>query len=175
MSDYFEMSEGMGPCILGIDPGLKGGLGFYFPAVGRVAMEDLPVADGEINAPMLSRRVKDFMPAMVILEKVHSMPKQGVASTFKFGMSFGIIRGVVCALDIPLYLVPPQEWKKHYQLNADKEKSRAKAIQLFPKNADRMERKKDEGRAEAALLAKYGAERKFDWKAFSAKANLLAA
>lgn len=154
-----------GPCILGIDPGLSGAIGFYFPAVGRVCVEDVPLADGEINAPALAKRIRDFGPSMAVLERVHSMPKQGVASTFKFGMSFGEIRGVICALGIPLYLVTPQKWKKYFQLSSDKEQARAKAIQLFPLNADRLNRKKHHGRAEAALLAKYGAEVLYDWRA----------
>jgi hypothetical protein len=158
MSDYFEMSEGMGPCILGIDPGMKGALGFFFPAVGRVAMEDTPFAGKEVNAPALIARIKNFRPEMCVLESVHAMKGQGVSSSFNFGMSFGQIRGVICALNIPLYLVTPQKWKKFYSLDSDKEKSRAKAIQLFPHNADRLTLKKHEGRAEAALLAKYGAE-----------------
>ena len=168
MTDYFDMSQEMGPCILGIDPGLSGALGFYFPAVQRVALEDIPTADGEVSSPALAVRVKAFKPSMVVLERVHSMPKQGVASTFKFGMSFGEVRGVIGALGIPLYLVTPQKWKKHYRLSSDKEESRAMAIRLFPNNADRLQRKKDEGRAEAALLAKYGAESLFDWKAYAA-------
>jgi crossover junction endodeoxyribonuclease RuvC len=156
------LSDGI--CILGIDPGLSGALGFYFPAVGRVCVEDTPLANGEVNAPVLAKRILDFSPSMVVLEHVHSMPKQGVSSTFKFGMSFGEVRGVVGALGIPLYLVSPRKWKSHYHLTADKEEARAKAIQLFPQNADRMNRKKHHGRAEAALLAKYGAEVLFDWK-----------
>jgi crossover junction endodeoxyribonuclease RuvC len=168
MSDYFEMTAEMGPCILGIDPGLSGALGFYFPAVGRVALEDAPTADGEINSPALAARIRAFTPAMIVLEQVHAMPKQGVSSTFTFGASYGQIRGVVGALGIPLYLVTPRKWKKHFQLSADKEESRGRAIQLFPANAERLTRKKDHGRAEAALLAKYGAECLFDWKAKAA-------
>lgn len=168
MTDYFEMSGEMGPCILGIDPGLSGALGFYFPAVQRVALEDIPTADGEVSSPALAARVKVFKPSMVVLERVHAMPKQGVSSTFKFGMSFGEVRGVIGALGIPLYLVTPQTWKKHYRLGADKEESRNKAIQLFPNNADRLDKKRHHGRAEAALLAKYGAEFLFDWRSLAA-------
>lgn len=164
MSDYFQITDDMGPCILGIDPGLSGALGFYFPAVSRVALEDLPLADGEINAPALAARLRAFEPAMIVLERVHAMPKQGVSSTFKFGVSFGAVRGVIGAVGIPLYLVSPTVWKKHYQLGADKEASRGRAIELFPHNADRLDKKRHHGRAEAALLAKYGAERLFDWK-----------
>jgi hypothetical protein len=167
MTDYFEMSEGMGPCILGIDPGMKGGLGFYFPAIGRVAMEDIPLAGKEVHAPALVTRINQFPPRNVRLGKCsRDEGPRGVFQgnvrlgkcSFNFGMSFGQIRGVICAMQIPLYLVSPQKWKKFYQLDSDKEKSRAKAIQLFPLNADRLTLKKHEGRAEAALLAKFGAE-----------------
>lgn len=168
MTDYFDMSQEMGPCILGIDPGLKGALGFYFPAVQRVALEDIPTADGEVSSPALAARLRAFKPSMVVLERVHAMPKQGVSSTFKFGMSFGEVRGVVGALAIPLYLVTPNKWKAHYRLSSDKESARQMAMQIFPHNADRLNRKKHHGRAEAALLAKYGAEFLFDWKSLAA-------
>src|SRR6187551_1359950 len=117
----------MDRCILGIDPGISGALAFYFTSTpDRVAVEDMPVADGSISAPSLSQIIKRFAPSVAIIELVHSMPKQGVASVFSFGKSFGQAIGVVGALDIPLHFVTPNKWKKAYALGADKEECRAK-------------------------------------------------
>jgi len=82
---------------------------------------------------------------------------QGVVSVFRFGAAYGAAIGVISALAIPLHLVSPARWKRHYGLDADKERSRARAIQFWPASRH-FTRKKDHGRAEAALLARYGAE-----------------
>ena len=87
------------------------------------------------------------------------MPKQGVSSTFKFGKAYGVVIGVVAALKIPVHFVAPSVWKRHFGLSADKEEARARALQYWPERAELFARKKDHGRAEAALLARYAAER----------------
>lgn len=146
------------PCILGIDPGASGALSFYFPSHPElIAAEDVPLVAGEIDAAQVARRIEQMAPTMAIIEQVGSMPKQGVSSTFKFGVAYGVVRGVVAALGVPTYLVTPSVWKKHYRLDADKEKARALAIRYWP-TSRHFERKKDHGRAEAALLARFGAE-----------------
>lgn len=97
------------------------------------------------------------------LEQVHSMPKQGVASTFKFGVGFGYIKGVLEAFRIPYQEIPPQRWKKEFGLNTDKQKSIEVCKRLFPsvslKRTERCTTEHD-GMAEALLLALYG-KRKF--------------
>jgi hypothetical protein len=85
------------------------------------------------------------------------MPKQGVASTFKFGTAYGALLAVTALCEIPTHLVSPRKWKTHFALDSDKEKSRALAIRLWP-GCGFFSRVKDHGRAEAALLARYGAE-----------------
>jgi crossover junction endodeoxyribonuclease RuvC len=85
------------------------------------------------------------------------MPKQGVASTFKYGVAYGSLRAVVALSNVPYRLVTPATWKKYFRLDADKEKSRALAIQLWP-GCGYFALKKHHGRAEAALIARYGAE-----------------
>lgn len=145
-------------CIMGVDPGLSGAIAFYFqghPAL--IAAEDVPVAGGEIDAATLAQRIRQMSPTCTVIELVGAMPKQGVSSTFRFGVAFGVIRGVVSALGIPTHLVAPTRWKKHFRLPADKEAARALALRLWP-TSQHFSRKKDHGRAEAALLAKYGAE-----------------
>jgi hypothetical protein len=95
---------------------------------------------------------------LVILENVHSMPKQGVASSFCFGQGLGMWQGIIAALGLPLEMPSPQRWKKEMLADQgkDKDASRFKAIALFPALAAQMSRVKDDGRAEAILMAEYG-------------------
>ena len=144
-------------CILGIDPGITGGIAFYFPGnPSMIAAEDIPVAGGEVDVDLLAARLRHMTPAHAFIERASAMPKQGVSSTFKFGAAYGALRAVVAACQIPTTLVTPAVWKKHYRLSADKEQARAMAIRLWP-GAGCFSRKKDHGRAEAALIARYGA------------------
>lgn len=148
-------------CILGIDPGLAGALAFYFDThPERVAVEDMPVAGGEVDAATLTRRVAQFNPDEAILERVHAAKGWGNGQTFAFGMGVGIVRGVLAALSIPCHLVTPTVWKRHHGLlKGDKEDSRALALRLFAATPDHFARKKDHGRADAALIARYWADR----------------
>ncbi|QOZ34432.1 hypothetical protein [Bradyrhizobium sp. CCBAU 53421] len=146
-------------CILGIDPGASGAIAFYFPDhPERVSVEDMPTAAGDVDAVNLAKRVAAMAPDLVFLERVNAMPGQGVSSTFKFGRAYGVVLGVIGAATIPLHLVTPAKWKAHLRLSADKEEARALALRLFPACGDHFKRKKDHGRAEAALIARYGAE-----------------
>ncbi len=148
-----------GPYILGIDPGLSGALGFYWSArPDQAAAEDMPVAGGEIDPVTLARRIAQRRPVVAVVECVSARPRQGVASTFKFGTAYGAVRGVLGALQVPVHLVTPGLWKRHYRLRSDKEDARALALRLFPATAACFHRRKDHGRAEAALIARYGAE-----------------
>ncbi|WP_037449255.1 hypothetical protein [Sinorhizobium fredii] len=149
----------MTACILGIDPGQGGALAFYFPEhTARISVHDMPVAGDHVDAAGLAERISQMRPDMAVIEAVHSMPKQGVASSFKFGRSFGVVIGVVAALGVPAHFVAPGRWKRYFRLPSDKDSARALALQYWPSNADRFQRKKDADRAEAALLARFGAE-----------------
>lgn len=145
--------------IMGIDPGVSGAVAFYYPhPVGRVSVHDVPVAGGEISSPHLASLIKTHAPSLAVIERVHAMKGQGVTSCFNFGRSYGDVRGVIGALNIPLHYVSPNTWKKYFGLSSDKDLSRKLAIQRFPAVAEHFSRKKDDGRAEAALIALYGAE-----------------
>src|SRR3954467_9838041 len=147
------------PCILGVDPGISGALGFSCSArPDHAAAEDMPVAGGEIDPVTLARRIAQRRPVVAGVERGSARPRQGVASTFKFGTAYGAIRGVLGALQIPVHLVTPGVWKRHYRLRSDKEDARALAPRLVPAAAACFHRRKDHGRAEAALIARYGAE-----------------
>jgi len=145
--------------VMGVDPGISGAIAFYFPMVpGRIAVDDVPVAGGEINVAELARLIRIHRPTMAVIERVSAMPGQGVASMFNFGRSYGDVRGTIGAMDVPMHFVTPQKWKKHFGLSSDKDQSRLRAIRRFPAAAESFKLKKHDGRAEAALIALYGAE-----------------
>jgi hypothetical protein len=140
---------------LGIDPGLTGAVGIVDIKGDLIDVYDMPVVDRQVNAVELALTFDTF-PAdeqIVAIERVGSMPGQGVASTFRFGVSYGIVVGVVGALGHRTLHPTPAKWKADMGLTADKERSRKAAIDRWPKRAEFFARKKDDGRAEAALLA----------------------
>lgn len=152
-------------CVIGVDPGLSGAIAFYFPsAPERIAVEDMPVAGGEVSAALLAEMVVNYQPTLAVIEQVAAGHGWGRSACFNFGRSVGDVRGCLAALAIPIKYVSPVVWKKHYRLSRDKDESRARALQLFPSCAEHFKRKRDDGRAEAALIAKYGAEMLYDWK-----------
>jgi crossover junction endodeoxyribonuclease RuvC len=146
-------------CILGVDPGISGAIAFYFPSHPQmISSEDIPVVAGEIDAATLAARIDRMRPHLAIVERVGAMPKQGVSSTFKFGTAYGVAQGVIAALKVPVHFVTPGKWKRHFGLSAEKEEARARALQLWPGRSELFSRKRDHGRAEAALIARYGSE-----------------
>lgn len=148
--------------VIGIDPGYKGAIAMYDG--NRVIVEDMPIVKGQVRGNDLNyvglgdmMAVQFAMADHAFIEQVGAMgSNQGASSVFKFGSVYGACIAAVAFLHIPYTLVPPNKWKGEIGLNRDKEKSRARALQLFPKDAERFKRKLDEGRAEAALLAWYG-------------------
>lgn len=151
-----------GNCFAGIDPGISGGIAFFFPsAPERIATYDMPVIDGRVNAVALSQLFEQFLPSGVCIEAVSAMRGNGLSSTFKFGQSFGTAIGVSCAHKVPLSLPTPQKWKKFYGLSPDKNNSRRRAVERWPLCADNFAKAKDHNRAEAAFLALYAAEAAF--------------
>lgn len=144
-------------CIMGIDPGVSGALAFFFPDTPQwIGAEELPIVDGQVDAVTLAKRISEVSPTVAIIERVSSMPKQGVSSTFKFGQAYGTVIGIVSALNIPHHFVTASKWKREFSLDADKEKSRALALRLWPEDGAKFRLKKDHGKAEAALIARYG-------------------
>lgn len=139
--------------VLGIDPGLTGAIACIHGET-LLWVEDMPVIGKEIAIPLLHGiATSELEPEAVGIEFVHSMPKQGVASTFKFGKAYGIALGVFSA-HYRTIDVRPQEWKKTFHLSGkDKDAARLLAIKLWPAQAELFKRKKDGGRADAALIA----------------------
>ena len=148
--------------VIGIDPGISGAISVFsrFPNTMHDVfdMPTLEVDSGKtkkrhISASGLRDILVTFPTAHVVIEKVGAMPGQGVSSMFNFGRSAGIIEGVVAALRMPHTYVTPATWTKAVGRAAGKDASRMRAMELFPTRADLFKRAKDDGRADAALIA----------------------
>ncbi len=156
------MSSSSEICIMAIDPGLTGAVAFYFPTTPeRVAVDDMPVVNGEVDPHALGRRIKQLTPTMAIIERQGPQPRDGCRQAFGIGSAFATVKTVAALCHLPIHLVTPSVWKRHHGIFAvanPKEASRALALRLFPASAESFGRKKDHGRSDAALLARYGAD-----------------
>ena len=106
----------------------------------------------------ISKRIKQFEKNQirVVIEHVSAMPGQGVTSMFNFGQSFGILKGICTAMQLPMYFVRPAKWKKYFNLlNSEKDASRTRAIEIFPYFSSQLSRKKDSNKADAILIASF--------------------
>lgn len=159
-------------CLMAVDPGITGAVAFYFPdRAERIAVEDMPAVNGVVNVRELRRAIQSYAPVYAVVEKVNAMPSipgkdgrrrsMGASSAFNFGGAFHAALATIQCCEVPLHLIEPKTWRGHFRIrggDVGKEQGRALAIRLFPHSADRFARKKDHGRADAALLAKFGAD-----------------
>ena len=114
----------------------------------------------QLNSAQLVSIIKSHIlssgDTFVIVEQVSAMPGQGVTSLFNFGQTFGAIKGICASLNLPIFYVRPAKWKKHFELiNASKDASRTKVIEMYPLISDRLRKKKDVNKADAILIARY--------------------
>lgn len=135
-----------------IDPGAIHAAVAVFHDETPVMVDDIRTVAGMLDPTAFAHALQDMRVTHVVIEQVHAMPKQGVSSTFKFGMGCGIIRGVTGALRLSTTLVTPGQWKAYHGLNYDKEAARALAIRKWPDMNRHLDRKKDADRAEALLI-----------------------
>lgn len=142
--------------IVGIDPGITGAIAIFED--GRLSgVYDMPVFDGRVDGAALYTQYIGGGDRIVYLEDTHAMPKNGSIASFKLGLNTGIVIGVVQSLQHPLVRVLPRTWKTMHHLNGKrKDASRGLATELFPNFADRFRLMKHHGRAEAALIGRYG-------------------
>jgi crossover junction endodeoxyribonuclease RuvC len=145
---------------LGIDPGATGAI-VLLEDGQPIEWTEMPVnkigSTTRVNAAALTDFIASCCCTHVYVEAVHSMPKQGVASSFNFGHNVGTVMGVLGAMGLPHTLVTPQAWKKAMGLiGTDKDAARARAIQLWPKWRDLDKKGKGQALADAALIARYG-------------------
>ena len=153
--------------IIGIDPGISGSICFFEEGKIIDVIEMPTMIDGKKNKKQvngaqiyneISNRIftKKKENIRVVIEQVSAMPGQGVTSMFNFGQSFGILKGICSAMQLPLYFVRPAKWKKHYNLiNSQKDASRTRAIEIFPYFSSQLSKKKDSNKAEAILIASF--------------------
>ena len=153
--------------IIGIDPGISGSICFLDN--GKILdVIDMPImTDGKKNKKQvngsqvyneITKRIKQFEKNQirVVIEHVSAMPGQGVTSMFNFGQSFGILKGICTAMQLPMYFVRPAKWKKYFNLlNSEKDASRTRAIEIFPYFSSQLSRKKDSNKADAILIASF--------------------
>ena len=146
--------------ILGIDPGTTGAVAIMSDNGFLIDLHDLPHMKGHgLSAALLCEMLVDVDDVKhAFVERVASRPGAGVSGMFNFGRDFGVILGVCSARRIPVSLVTPSKWKRDMGLTADKDQARARAAQLWPGAAAQFARKKDDGRAEAALIALWGSK-----------------
>ena len=153
--------------VIGIDPGISGSICFFQDGI-IIDVVDMPtMIEGKKNKKQvngsqifneISNRTKkiDKKDIRVIIEQVSAMPGQGVTSMFNFGQSFGILKGICSAMQLPMYFVRPAKWKKYFNLiNSEKDASRARAIEIFPYFSSQLSRKKDSNKADAILIASF--------------------
>jgi crossover junction endodeoxyribonuclease RuvC len=149
--------------ICGVDPGLSGALCFYDPAIGEVEIIDMPTlalgktAKRRINEHQLANILWKRHVGHAYLELVALRPKESGTSALTIGIGFGIIRGVLAAVGVPFTIVTAKAWKGAIGVTGDKDNSRLRASQLLPHASAQWPLKKHDGRAEAALIALYGA------------------
>ena len=152
--------------IIGIDPGISGSICFF---EGGKILEviDMPVmTEGKKNKKQVNgaQIYNEFLKIInekndetrVVIEQVSAMPGQGVTSMFNFGQSFGILKGICSAMQLPMFFVRPAKWKKYFNLiNSQKDASRTRAIEIFPYFSTQLSKKKDSNKADAILIASF--------------------
>ena len=151
--------------VLGVDPGVSGGLAIVEITDGAVPVliecVDIPVvgtgAKERVDVAAIRNFIDQHKPFRALIERAQAMPKQGASSGFKYGRVVGAIEAAITLCSIPVEIVEPPAWKRFWKLpGKDKESARQKALQLFPAAHTALARKKDHGRAEASLIALYG-------------------
>ena len=153
--------------IIGIDPGIKGAI-CIFKSGKILDVFDMPIMPvgkknkSQVNGSQIYNEIQkaiineDKGDIKVVIEQVSAMPGQGVTSMFNFGQSFGILKGICSAMQLPMYFVRPAKWKKYFNLiNSEKDASRTRAIEIFPYFSSQLSKKKDSNKADAILIASF--------------------
>ena len=160
--------------IVGIDPGLSGAIAILEDNK-VLSLFDMPVmSEGKKNKKQLNsaqlvnilrENILNSEDIAVVVEQVNAMPGQGVTSMFNFGQTFGAIKGVSAALNLPIFFVRPSKWKKHFELiNSSKDSSRTKVIEMYPSLSRQLSKKKDVNKSDAILIARFFSETRFQDK-----------
>ena len=152
--------------IIGIDPGISGSICFFEDGKILEVIEMPVMAEGKKNKKQVNgaQIYNEFLKRInnkddqtrVVIEQVSAMPGQGVTSMFNFGQSYGILKGICSAMQLPMFFVRPTKWKKYFNLiNSQKDASRTRAIEIFPYFSTQLSKKKDSNKADAILIASF--------------------
>ena len=152
--------------IIGIDPGISGSICFFedgkiievieMPVMTEGKKNKKQVNGAQIYNEFLKRINNKNDEIRVVIEQVSAMPGQGVTSMFNFGQSYGILKGICSAMQLPVFFVRPAKWKKYFNLiNSQKDASRTRAIEIFPYFSTQLSKKKDSNKADAILIASF--------------------
>ena len=152
--------------IIGIDPGISGSICFFedgkiievieMPVMTEGKKNKKQVNGAQIYNEFLKRSNNKDDDIRVVIEQVSAMPGQGVTSMFNFGQSYGILKGICSAMQLPMFFVRPAKWKKYFNLiNSQKDASRTRAIEIFPYFSTQLSKKKDSNKADAILIASF--------------------
>ena len=152
--------------IIGIDPGISGSICFFedgkvlevieMPVMTEGKKNKKQVNGAQIYNEFIKRITRKDDEIRVVIEQVSAMPGQGVTSMFNFGQSFGILKGICSAMQLPMFFVRPAKWKKYVNLiNSQKDASRTRAIEIFPYFSTQLSKKKDSNKADAILIASF--------------------
>lgn len=154
-------------CIVGCDPGNKGAFAIFDPEGSRMRIFDMPTFvytttkdKTYLDIHTICRELSSQPVSHLYLEAVYASPQMGVVSAFSFGEGKGMILGAAAALGISNTQTKPTQWKKVMRIPADKRAAVARATQLFPHLGELFKGPRGgvfDGRAEAALIALYGA------------------
>ena len=156
--------------IIAIDPGINGAICFFENGEVKDVIEMPTMAEGkknkrQVNGAQIYNEITkiinrfDKQSVRVVIEQVSAMPGQGVTSMFNFGQTFGAIKGICAALELPIFFVRPSKWKKHFELiNSSKDSSRTKVIEMYPKLSNQLSKKKDVNKSDAILIARFFSE-----------------
>ena len=152
--------------IIGIDPGISGSICFFEDGKILEVIEMPVMTEGKKNKKQVNgaQIYNEFLKRInnkddeirVVIEQVSAMPGQGVTSMFNFGQSYGILKGICSAMQLPMFFVRPAKWKKYFNLiNSQKDASRTRAIEIFPYFSSQLSKKKDSNKADAILIASF--------------------
>ena len=152
--------------IIGIDPGISGSICFFEDGKILEVIEMPVMTEGKKNKKQVNgaQIYNEFLKKIngkddeirVVIEQVSAMPGQGVTSMFNFGQSFGILKGICSAMQLPMFFVRPAKWKKYFNLiNSQKDASRTRAIEIFPYFSTKLSKKKDSNKADAILISSF--------------------
>ncbi len=153
--------------VIGIDPGISGSICFFENGKILDVIEMPTMTEGkknkrQVNGAQIYNEISKKINLIknpdvrVVIEQVSAMPGQGVTSMFNFGQSFGILKGICSAMQLPMFFVRPAKWKKYFNLiNSEKDASRTRVIEIFPYFSSQLSKKKDSNKADAILIASF--------------------